>query len=152
FSEGPNAGWFTKLLAAARAQSSKDLASLAWKIEPRYALPDIILPADSLAQLREICLRVANSHRVLGDWGFGRRLSLGKGVSALFTGPSGTGKTMAAEIIASELGLDLYKIDLSGVVSKYIGETEKNLDRIFTTAENANAILFFDEADALFGK
>jgi len=144
--------WFAKLLGAARAQSSKDLASLAWKIEPRYAWHDIVLPSDSLAQLREICLRVANSHQVLDAWGFGRKLSLGKGVNALFTGPSGAGKTMAAEIVAGELGLDLYKIDLSGVVSKYIGETEKNLDRIFTTAENANAILFFDEADALFGK
>jgi SpoVK/Ycf46/Vps4 family AAA+-type ATPase len=89
---------------------------------------------------------------VLDDWGFDGKLSLGKGVTALFAGPSGTGKTMAAEVIASALGLDLYKIDLSGIVSKYIGETEKNLDRIFTAAENANAILFFDEADALFGK
>ena len=85
-------------------------------------------------------------------WGFGRKLAQGKGVTALFAGPSGTGKTMAAEVIAGELGLDLYKIDLAGVVSKYIGETEKNLDRIFAAAEDANAILFFDEADALFGK
>jgi SpoVK/Ycf46/Vps4 family AAA+-type ATPase len=88
----------------------------------------------------------------LSDWGFGARLSLGKGVNALFAGPSGTGKTMASEIIARELGLDLYKIDLSGVVSKYIGETERNLDRVFAAAEDANSILFFDEADALFGK
>jgi SpoVK/Ycf46/Vps4 family AAA+-type ATPase len=99
-----------------------------------------------------MCQRVTHRQRVLGDWGFDRKLSLGKGVNALFAGPSGTGKTMAAEIIANELGLDLYKINLAGVVSKYIGETEKNLDRIFTAAENANAILFFDEADALFGK
>jgi len=89
---------------------------------------------------------------VYGEWGFGRKLSLGKGLSVLFAGPSGTGKTMAAEIIAGELGLDLYKIDLSTVVSKYIGETEKNLSRIFIEAETSNAILFFDEADALFGK
>jgi SpoVK/Ycf46/Vps4 family AAA+-type ATPase len=89
---------------------------------------------------------------VLDEWGFERKLSRGKGVNALFPGPSGTGKTMAAEIIANQLGLDLYKIDLSAVVSKYIGETEKNLGRVFTAAENANAILFFDEADALFGK
>jgi SpoVK/Ycf46/Vps4 family AAA+-type ATPase len=88
----------------------------------------------------------------MDEWGFDGKLSLGKGVTALFSGPSGTGKTMAAEIIAHELGLDLYKIDLSTVVSKYIGETEKNLNRIFDAAENANAILFFDEADALFGK
>jgi SpoVK/Ycf46/Vps4 family AAA+-type ATPase len=84
--------------------------------------------------------------------GFGAKLSTGKGVNALFAGPSGTGKTMAAGILANELGLDLYKIDLSQVVSKYIGETEKNLDAIFTGAENSNIILFFDEADALFGK
>ncbi len=140
------------LFAAARAQCGHDLASLARRIEPRYTWDDIVLPDDILTQLREICQRVAHQHRVLGDWGFARKLSQGKGMNALFSGPSGTGKTMAAEIIANELGLDLYKIDLSGVVSKYIGETEKNLDRIFTAAENANAILFFDEADALFGK
>jgi SpoVK/Ycf46/Vps4 family AAA+-type ATPase len=89
---------------------------------------------------------------VYGEWGFDRKLSLGKGLNVLFSGPPGTGKTMGAEVIARELGLDLYRIDLSQVVSKYIGETEKNLDRIFNAAENSNAILFFDEADALFGK
>ena len=89
---------------------------------------------------------------VYDEWGFDRKLALGKGLNVLFAGPSGTGKTMAAEIIAGELGLDLYKIDLSTVVSKYIGETEKNLARIFAEAETSNAILFFDEADALFGK
>ena len=140
------------LFAAARAQSGHDVAALAHKIEPKYVWEDIVLPEDSSAQLREICQRVAHRHRVLGEWGFDRKLSLGKGVNALFAGPSGTGKTMAAEIIANALGLDLYRIDLAGVVSKYIGETEKNLDRVFSAAENANAILFFDEADALFGK
>jgi AAA+ superfamily predicted ATPase len=138
--------------AAARAQCGHNLAKLTQQIGCRYTWNDIVVPEDVLAQLCEICRRVEHSHRVLEQWGFGRKLSLGKGLSALFAGPSGTGKTMAAEIIANELGLDLYKIDLSGVVSKYIGETEKNLDRIFTAAENANAILFFDEADALFGK
>ena len=88
----------------------------------------------------------------MGDWGFDRRLSRGRGINALFSGPSGTGKTMAAEIIAAELGLDLFRIELAGIVSKYIGETEKNLDRIFAAAERANGILLFDEADALFGK
>jgi SpoVK/Ycf46/Vps4 family AAA+-type ATPase len=88
----------------------------------------------------------------LGDWGFDRKLSLGKGLCVLFAGPPGTGKTMAAEIIANELRLDVYKIDLSQVVSKYIGETEKNLSRIFSEARATNAIIFFDEADALFGK
>jgi SpoVK/Ycf46/Vps4 family AAA+-type ATPase len=140
------------LLAAARTQSGHDLETLTRKIVPVYCWDDIVLPDEAMTQLREICQRVAERYRVLGEWGFGRKLSIGKGVNALFAGPSGTGKTMAAEIIASELGLDLYKIDLSGVVSKYIGETEKNLDRIFAAAENANAIAFFDECDALFGK
>lgn len=140
------------LFAAARTQSGHDLASLAQKIEPRYRWDDIVLPEDTVAQLREICQRVAHRRRVLGDWGFEQKLSLGKGVNALFAGPSGTGKTMAAEVITSDLELDMYKINLSQVVSKYVGETEKNLDRIFRAAENSNAILFFDEADALFGK
>jgi AAA+ superfamily predicted ATPase len=140
------------LFRAARAQSGHALASLARKVEAKYTWGDIVLPDDTLAQLREICQRVAHRHQVMDEWGFDRKLSLGKGVNVLFAGPSGTGKTMAAEILANELGLDLYTIDLSGVVSKYIGETEKNLDRIFTAAESANAILFFDEADALFGK
>lgn len=140
------------LFTAARIQTGHKLGRLAKKIEPRYTWDDIILPDDTMAQLRELCQRVDHHHQVLGQWGFDRKLSLGKGVNALFAGPSGTGKTMAAEIVARQLGLDLYKIDLSGVVSKYIGETEKNLDRIFTAAEDANAILFFDEADALFGK
>ncbi len=103
-------------------------------------------------QLREICNHARYRHIVYGEWGFDRKLSRGKGLNALFSGPPGTGKTMAAEVIANELGLDLYKIDLSQVVSKYIGETEKNLDKIFQEAGTSNAILFFDEADALFGK
>jgi AAA+ superfamily predicted ATPase len=140
------------LFEAARAQSDAALDGLAGKIEPAHRWDQIVLPDDTVGQLRELCQQVAQGHRVLGEWGFGRQLSLGKGVTALFAGPSGTGKTMAAEIIANELRLDLYKIDLSGVVSKYIGETEKNLERIFAAAENANAILLFDEADALFGK
>ncbi len=140
------------LCSAARAQSQDQLGTLARKIDPVYSWDDIVVPKEIEGQLRELCSRVAESRRVLGEWGFGRKLSLGKGISALFAGPSGTGKTMAAEIIANELELELYKIDLSRIVSKYIGETEKNLDRIFTIAETANAILFFDEADALFGK
>ena len=103
-------------------------------------------------QLREICAQAMSRPIVYGEWGFDRKLSLGKGLNVLFAGPPGTGKTMAAEVIAHELRLDLYRIDLSQIVSKYIGETEKNLDRIFHAAENGNAILFFDEADALFGK
>jgi SpoVK/Ycf46/Vps4 family AAA+-type ATPase len=140
------------LFAAARAQAGHELADLARKIEPLYRWDDIVLPEDTLAQLHEISQRVAHGNRVLEEWGFERKLSQGKGTAVLFAGPSGTGKTMAAEILAADLGLDLYKIDLSGVVSKYVGETEKNLERIFQAAEDSNAILFFDEADALFGK
>jgi len=140
------------LYAACRAQSNHKLATLAHKINPLYTWKDIILPADRLEQLREICNQARYRARVYDEWGFERKLSLGKGLNILFAGPSGTGKTMAAEIMTGELGQDLYKIDLSTVVSKYIGETEKNLARIFAEAETSNALLFFDEADALFGK
>jgi AAA+ superfamily predicted ATPase len=140
------------LFAAARAQSGRQLAALARRITPACRWDEIVLPDDVLAQLREICAQAGGRERVLGAWGFGRKLPRGTGVCALFAGPSGTGKTMAAELIAGELGLDLYAIDLASVVSKYIGETEKNLDRIFRAAEDANAVLLFDEADALFGK
>jgi SpoVK/Ycf46/Vps4 family AAA+-type ATPase len=102
--------------------------------------------------LREIINTVKGRPKVLLEWGVGQKLASSSGVPILFSGPPGTGKTMAAEIIAGELGLDLYKIDLSSIVSKYIGETEKNMERIFSEAESSNAILFFDEADALFGK
>jgi len=137
---------------AARMRSGQKLASLARKVVPAHGWEDLILPAEIAGQLREICCRVTHRQRVMGAWGFERKLSGCKGMNALFHGLSGTGKTMAAEVIAHELGLDLYKIDLAGVVSKYIGETEKNLDRIFTAAASANAVLHFDEADALFGK
>ncbi|HEX6293485.1 MAG TPA: ATP-binding protein [Herpetosiphonaceae bacterium] len=137
---------------ACRAQSSGRLDSMAHKIKTTYDWDDIVLPPDQLGQLREISSQVRHRHTVLERWGFDRHLAMGKGVNTLFAGPSGTGKTMSAEIIAADLGLELYKIDLSTVISKYIGETEKNLDRIFNAAREANAILFFDEADALFGK
>jgi SpoVK/Ycf46/Vps4 family AAA+-type ATPase len=140
------------VFAAARAQSGHELKVLSQKIAPRYGWDDIVLPPDSLDQLQEICNQVKYRYQVYGQWGFDRKLSRGKGLNVLFSGPPGTGKTMAAEVVARELELDLYKIDLSRIVSKYIGETEKNLDRIFVAAETANAILFFDEADALFGK
>jgi AAA+ superfamily predicted ATPase len=140
------------LTAACRAQAGLKLSKVARKVDPCYGWDDLVLPEDQLAQLHEIRDQAEHRHVVFGAWGFGRRLSLGKGLSALFSGPPGTGKSMAAEVIARELALDLYKIDLSRVVSKYIGETEKNLDRVFAAAESSNAILFFDEADALFGK
>ena len=140
------------LYAACRLHSNQGLQHLACKIHPHHTWDDIVLPPDQMAQLREIVNYVKHRPLVYRDWGFDRKLSLSKGLNALFTGPPGTGKTMAAEIIAGDLGLDLYKIDLSMVVSKYIGETEKNLNRIFREAETSNSILFFDEADALFGK
>lgn len=141
-----------ELFEAARAFSNPRLASLARKITPRYSWEDIILPADQLQLLHEIVETVRGRPQVLDEWGVGRKLASSRGVTVLFAGAPGTGKTMAAEVMAGELGLDLYKIDLSTVISKYIGETEKNLERIFNEAEASNAILFFDEADALFGK
>jgi SpoVK/Ycf46/Vps4 family AAA+-type ATPase len=142
-----------RALEAARAQTRLELGKLAVKSNPvdcNWA--DLVVPDDVTAQLREIRSWVANRERVLGDWGFNRKLSRGKGPATLFAGPPGTGKTMAVEIIARDLGLDLYTIDLSAIVSKWIGETEKNLDRVFQAAEHGNAVLCFDEADALFGK
>ncbi|MCX4545594.1 ATP-binding protein [Streptomyces sp. NBC_01565] len=141
-----------ELFASARAQGGHRLASLAQRVETVYGWDDIVLPPDCAAQLAEVCERVAHGRQVMDDWGFERTLSRGRGVSALFTGPPGTGKTMAAEVIARELGLDLVRIDLSTVVSKYVGETEKNLERVFTAAADSDAVLLFDEADALFGK
>lgn len=140
------------LYAACRAQSNHKLGLLARKVQSNYTWNDLVLPLDQINQLKEICNQARLRHVVYGKWGFDRKLSLGKGLNVLFSGPPGTGKTMAAEVIAGDMQLDLYKIDLSQVVSKYIGETEKNLDRIFTEAQSSNAILFFDEADALFGK
>jgi len=135
-----------------RTQSSEKLEELARKTEPGYDWGDIILPPDKKQQLREIEAHVRHRGTVYSDWGFEEKFSLGNGLSILFSGPSGTGKTMSAEIIAGNTGLDLYKADLAGIVSKYIGETEKNLGKIFDEAEHSNAILFFDEADALFGQ
>jgi SpoVK/Ycf46/Vps4 family AAA+-type ATPase len=140
------------LYRGCRAQTNQNLSKMAQKITPHYTWPDIVLPPDKLQQLKEMCNYVKYRHVVYNEWGFDRKISLGKGLNVLFSGPSGTGKTMAAEILANELNLDFYKIDLSCVVSKYIGETEKNLAGIFKEAETANAVLFFDEADALFGK
>lgn len=140
------------LYAAARAQTGHELATLVQKLEPQAQWADLVLPADTTAQLREICRQAQHHHQVWEVWGMAQKITRGQGVNVLFSGPPGTGKTMAAEVIASELQLDLYQIDLAQVVSKYVGETEKNLDRIFAAATNANAILLFDEADTLFGK
>jgi hypothetical protein len=140
------------LLAAARAQSHDRMNGLASKVVTMSSWDDLVLPVSTRARLQELSAAIQNRHIVYADWGFAQRVACGTGIKALFAGASGTGKTMAAGVIARELGLDLYKIDLAGVVSKYIGETEKNLDRIFGAASSANAVLFFDEADAVFGK
>ncbi len=140
------------LSAACRVHSNRKLAELAVAVIPHYTWDDIVLPDDQMAQLREIHNQVQHRALVYDTWGFDGKLAMGKGLSILFAGPPGTGKTMAADVLAHALGLDMYKIDLSAVVSKYIGETEKNLSRIFAEAMTSNAILFFDEADALFGK
>ena len=140
------------LLDAGRALTAPQVGGLVVQTKPRYTWDDIVLPPDKLRQLRSIAAWVQFRRQVHQDWGFGHKLSRGKGLNVLFTGPSGTGKTMAAEILAHELSLDLLQIDLSSVVSKYIGETEKNLSAIFREAEQSQALLFFDEADSLFGK
>ncbi|HYU31535.1 MAG TPA: ATP-binding protein [Thermoanaerobaculia bacterium] len=128
------------------------LEALAQRIRPAATWDDLVLPEPQRQILAQIAVHVRRRARVYDDWGFAARSSRGLGVSALFSGPSGTGKTMAAEVLAGELGLDLFRIDLSSVVSKYIGETEKNLRKVFDAAEEGGAILLFDEADALFGK
>jgi SpoVK/Ycf46/Vps4 family AAA+-type ATPase len=140
------------LYAACRNQAGRDLARMAVKIQPRYAMKEIVLPPWQAEQLKSIIDRVRYRGVVHEEWGFEHRFSGDRGLKALFTGLSGTGKTMAAEVMAHELGLDLYKVNLATVVSKYVGETEKNLAQVFEAAERGNAVLFFDEADALFGK
>ena len=140
------------LCHGALAQNSAGLERLARRIEPEVGWDDLVLPAPVLEQLRELTERARLGDTVFGDWGMGRGRRGHRSLSALFAGPSGVGKTMAAEVVAGDLGLDMYAIDLATVVDKYIGETEKNLDRIFTEAERVNGVIFFDEADALFGK
>ncbi len=133
-------------------QCRQDLDMLAQRIIPCYSWQDIVLPNEILGQIKDIASQVEHRPLVYEKWGFGAKMSRGRGVNVLFSGPSGTGKTMAAEILAHHLNLDLYRIDLSSVVNKYIGETEKNLRRVFDAADRSGVILFFDEADALFGK
>ena len=128
------------------------LQDLAIRIEPRATWDDIVLPERQLLTLREIAMHIRRKEKVCTDWGFATKGLRGLGTFALFSGVSGTGKTMAAEVLANDLELDLFKIDLSQVISKYIGETEKNLRRVFDAAEGGGVLLLFDEADALFGK
>ncbi|WP_413104807.1 ATP-binding protein [Streptomyces sp. Inha503] len=138
--------------AGARAQNAAGLDRLARRIEPAVGWSDLVLPPGTLAQLRELTARARHRDRVLGEWGMRPGGGRGRGVTALFAGDSGTGKTMSAEVIAADLGLDLYTVDLATVIDKYVGETEKNLERIFTEAAGINGVLLFDEADAIFGK
>jgi hypothetical protein len=137
---------------ACRRQARPRLDGLAERIPPSATWQDLVLPEAALLLLHEVIAHVRQRTQVYETWGFSRKGARGLGIAALFSGGSGTGKTMAAEVLAGELRLDLYRIDLSAVVSKYIGETEKNLRRVFDAAEQGAAILFFDEADALFGK
>ena len=150
--DSPAGLWRSALHTNASQISTPRLGSLARKIKPLYHAAQLILPAAKMDRVRDVIRHVEQKRTVMEQWGFGERMSRGKGLTVLFSGLPGTGKTMAAEVIANELGMDLYRIDLSGVVSKYIGETEKNLARVFQEAEHSDAILFFDEADALFGK
>src|SRR5437879_9978228 len=141
-----------ELKAGARAQNAAGLERLARRIQPAVGFGDLVLPADPMAQLKELLTRARYREQVLDVWKMGGRSARRRGLTALFAGPSGTGQTMAAEVLAGELGLDLYTVDLATVVDKYVGETEKNLDRIFAEAERVNGVILFDEADARFGK
>ncbi|MEV6793632.1 ATP-binding protein [Streptomyces sp. NPDC051320] len=140
------------LRLAARQQSASGLEQHARRIRPEVGWQDLVLPEQPLAQLHELALRARHRDRVLGDWRLSAGGGRGRGALALFAGDSGTGKTLSAEVVAAELGLDLYVVQLSSVVDKYIGETEKNLERIFAEADRTDAVLLFDEADAVFGK
>ncbi|WP_374114187.1 AAA family ATPase [Streptomyces sp. NK08204] len=140
------------LRTAVRAQNGAGLDRLARRVEPGVGWDDLVLPPTTHRRLRELALRARHREQVLGQWGMRPGGGRGRGVIALFAGESGTGKTMSAEVVAADLGMDLYVVDLSTVVDKYIGETEKNLERIFTEASAVNAVLLFDEADAIFGK
>jgi predicted nucleic acid-binding protein len=140
------------LRTAVRAQNGAGLDRLARRVEPGVGWDDLVLPPSTHRRLRELALRARHREQVLGQWGMRPGGGRGRGVIALFAGESGTGKTMSAEVVAADLGMDLYVVDLSTVVDKYVGETEKNLERIFTEASAVNAVLLFDEADAIFGR
>jgi len=138
--------------AGAREASSGGLGSLATRLKPTYTWEDLVVPDRQLDALHSISAYLRHRDQVLGDWGYERRVAKSQGLKILFACESGTGKTMAAQVLAADLGLDIFQVDLATIVSKYIGETEKNLARIFAAAEGSNAMLFFDEADAMFGK
>lgn len=147
-----NFGLSERLWDASLRISRPKIGELAQQIFSQAHMDDLVLPLHEKQMLRDIVVHVSHKTKVFDEWGFGSSSSRGSGLTALFFGASGTGKTMAAEVLANEMNLDLFRIDLSTVVSKYVGETEKNLHRVFDSAEEGGAILFFDEADALFGK
>jgi SpoVK/Ycf46/Vps4 family AAA+-type ATPase len=137
---------------ACRGAVRIDASALARRLPLPFTWDDIVLPAQVRNHIAELEVHARSRWRVYEEWGFGRLCSMGRGISALFSGPSGTGKTMAVQVLAASLDMDLYRVDLAGVVSKYIGETEKHLREVFDSCERANVLLFFDEADALFGQ
>jgi SpoVK/Ycf46/Vps4 family AAA+-type ATPase len=137
---------------ALRVQLERKLLGLAQRIETKQTWDDLVLPIDQFDLLMELVARVKHRRQVLEEWGFAAKVGKGLGLSVLLSGPPGTGKTMIAGLLARELGLDLYQVDLSKIVSKYIGETEKQLAALFEAAESGHAIVLFDEADSLFGK
>lgn len=141
-----------EIWAAARGAARQGLDGLAQRIETRVSMDDVVLPSGQKSMLTDIINQLLQRERVYSDWGFGSSHQRGQGLVALFAGESGTGKTFAAEAIANAAELDLYRIDLATLISKYIGETEKNLKRLFDAADASGAVLLFDEADALFGK
>ncbi|MDB5678837.1 AAA family ATPase [Sphingomonas bacterium] len=141
-----------RVWAYCRGQARGPIGDTIERIEPRATWDQLVLPDHEMAMLRAIAGQARDRATVYGDWGMAETGARGSGMVSLFAGPSGTGKTLAAEVIANDLSLDLYRIDLSAVVNKYIGETEKNLRRVFDSAEAGGAVLLFDEADALFGK
>jgi AAA+ superfamily predicted ATPase len=150
--DGASGAAIDSLVRACQIQSRHQLGELAQLVPPRSSWEDLILPDDSVEQLRNIIAHLRHRETVFEQWGFGSKAPYGRGLTVLFSGPPGTGKTMSASLVAGALRLELFRIDLAGIVSKYIGETEKNLERVFSAAWRSNAILFFDEADALFGK
>ncbi|MEH2008521.1 ATP-binding protein [Nostoc sp.] len=150
--ETPNSKIQNRLWSACLVSTRPQLDTLAKRLDPKATWDNIVLPAEETNLLHQIADQIRQRSLVYQEWGFHNRMNRGMGISTLFAGESGTGKTMAAEVIANDLQLNLYRIDLSSVVNKYIGETEKNLRRLFDAAEDGGAILFFDEADALFGK
>jgi ATP-dependent 26S proteasome regulatory subunit len=150
--QNPKSQIQNRLWSACLANTRPQLDTLAQRLDPKATWDDIVLAPEETNLLHQIADQIRQRSQVYQNWGFDKRMNRGMGISALFAGESGTGKTMAAEVIANDLQLNLYRIDLSSVVNKYIGETEKNLRRLFDAAEDGGAILFFDEADALFGK